>query len=84
MLRFVIRDRGVATIHLVTQCAYQTRRWLSLKDMAHQAGIAPFTLRALCRAGKVKARKVGGVWVVWADHEGLPIDGDTAPDIIYA
>ena len=63
---------------------YKTRRWLSLKEMANQAGIAPFTLRSLCRDQKVKARKVGGIWVVWADHEGLPIDADKPADLVHS
>ncbi|HLK99550.1 MAG TPA: hypothetical protein VK539_03155 [Myxococcaceae bacterium] len=44
--------------------------WGGLKLVADQVGMHPETLRDLCRTGRVKARKSGGVWLVWCDQDG--------------
>lgn len=48
--------------------------WGGLKAVAAQVKMHPETLRDLCRNNRVKARKSGGVWLVWADQDGYTVE----------
>lgn len=48
-------------------------RQASVSQVAQAAGVSPRAIRALCERGRIKlARKIGGVWVIPVNPDGLP------------
>ena len=42
------------------------RRWLSVEEYAHLAGKSPAAVRKLCQRQRLRTRKTGSRWRIWA------------------
>ena len=46
---------------------------LTVGEASQNTRVTPLTIYRWCWAGKIRARKVGGVWRIYADKDGLPL-----------
>jgi hypothetical protein len=49
-------------------------QWATVKEAASAARVCEWTVYQWCRAGRVVARRVVGVWRVQLGPDGLPVE----------